>query len=154
MDIQTEAYLEELADTVPEAEVMTQTDAFMDRPTPLFIPMKIGVDVETQIESGDLFDFDFEVEPILEVLVGKTLEQGLMEVMEEEELAAMPRTRSTSSRFATLSSWRRNAWKRRSGARRRKGNAASRRSGNASRGRRRCARKLPRKRSPAATCLV
>ena len=49
--------------------------------------MKIGVDVETQIESGDLFDFDFEVEPILEVLVGKTLEQGLMEVMEEEELA-------------------------------------------------------------------
>jgi radial spoke head protein 3 len=90
MDIQTEAYLEELADTVPEAEVMTQTDAFMDRPpTPLFIPMKIGVDVETQIENGDLFDFDFEVEPILEVLVGKTLEQGLMEVMEEEELAAM-----------------------------------------------------------------
>lgn len=39
--------------------------------------------------SGDLFDFDFEVEPILEVLVGKVLEQGLMEVLEEEELAAM-----------------------------------------------------------------
>ena len=90
MDIQTEAYLEELADTVPEAEVMTQTDAFADRPpTPLFVPMKIGVDVETQIENGDLFDFDFEVEPILEVLVGKTLEQGLIEVMQEEELAAM-----------------------------------------------------------------
>ena len=53
MDIQTDAYLEELMDTVPEAEVMTQTDAFMDRPpTPLFVPMKIGVDVETQIEAG------------------------------------------------------------------------------------------------------
>ena len=90
MDIQTETYLEELADTVPEAEVMTQTDAFVDRPpTPLFIPMKIGVDVETQIENGDLFDFDVEVEPILDVLVGKTLEQGLIEVMQEEELAAM-----------------------------------------------------------------
>ena len=90
MDIQTDAYLEELMDTVPEAEVMTQTDAFMDRPpTPLFVPMKIGVDVETQIEAGELFDFNFEVEPILEVLVGKTLEQGLMEVMQEEELAAM-----------------------------------------------------------------
>lgn len=38
---------------------------------------------------GDLFDFDYEVEPILEVLVGKVLEQGLMEVMEEEELSAM-----------------------------------------------------------------
>jgi len=90
IDIQTDAYLEELTDTVPEAEMTTQTDAFMDRPpTPLFIPMKVGMDVETQIEAGDLFDFNFEVEPILEVLVGKTLEQGLMEVMEEEELAAM-----------------------------------------------------------------
>ncbi len=39
--------------------------------------------------TGELFDFDVEVEPILEVLVGRVLEQGLMEVMEEEELAAM-----------------------------------------------------------------
>ncbi len=58
-------------------------------PAPIFIPMKTGVDVETQIYEGDLFDFDAEVEPILEVLVGKTLEQSMMEVMEEEELAAM-----------------------------------------------------------------
>jgi hypothetical protein len=90
IDVQTDSFLEELTDTVPERDVNTQTDPFMDRPpTPLFIPMKIGVDAETQIVAGDLFDFDFEVEPILEVLVGKTLEQGLMEVMEEEELAAM-----------------------------------------------------------------
>ena len=90
MDIQTDAYLEELTDTVPEAEISTQTDAFLDRPpTPRFIPMKTGVDVETQIESGEIFDFDLEVEPILEVLVGKTLEQGLMEVLEEEELESM-----------------------------------------------------------------
>lgn len=34
-----------------------------------------------------MFDFDLEVKPILEVLVGKTVEQGLLEVMEEEELA-------------------------------------------------------------------
>jgi len=34
-----------------------------------------------------LFDFDIEVKPILEVLVGKTIEQALLEVMEEEELA-------------------------------------------------------------------
>ena len=34
-----------------------------------------------------LFDFELEVKPILEVLVGKTLEQSLLEVMEEEELA-------------------------------------------------------------------
>ncbi len=83
MSIPTEALPEELTDPVPEAEVTAQTDAVMDRPpTPLFIPMKIGVDVETQIEAGDLFDFNFEVEPILEVLVGKAPEQGLREVME------------------------------------------------------------------------
>jgi len=34
-----------------------------------------------------LFDFDAEVRPILEVLVGKTLEQSLLEVLAEEELA-------------------------------------------------------------------
>ena len=36
------------------------------------------------------------MEPLLEVLVGSTLEQGLMEVLQEEELAAM---RSQQQRF-------------------------------------------------------
>ncbi|KAM9314744.1 radial spoke head protein 3 homolog [Pholidichthys leucotaenia] len=36
-----------------------------------------------------LFDFDMEVQPVLEVLVGKTVEQCLLEVMEEEELACL-----------------------------------------------------------------
>ena len=90
MEIQTENYLEEITDRVVEQDVTTQTDAFMDRPpTPLYVPKKTGVDAETQIYEGDLFDFDLEVEPILEVLIGKTLEQGMMEVMEEEELANM-----------------------------------------------------------------
>lgn len=87
-DVQTELYLEELSDRVEEADVECQTDAFLDRPpSPLFIPAKTGVDVETQILEGDLFDFDIEVKPILEVLVGKNMEQSLLEVMEEEELA-------------------------------------------------------------------
>lgn len=34
-----------------------------------------------------MFDFDIEVKPTLEVLIGKTMEQALLEVMEEEELA-------------------------------------------------------------------
>lgn len=90
MDVQTDSYLEELTDVVPESDIAVQTDPFIDRPpTPLFVPAKTGVDAVTQILPGELFDFDFEVEPILEVLVGKTLEQGMMEVMEEEELAAM-----------------------------------------------------------------
>eukprot|EP00049_Salpingoeca_infusionum_P008145 m.131956 g.131956 ORF g.131956 m.131956 type:complete len:466 (-) comp13927_c0_seq4:1452-2849(-) len=87
MDVQTELYLEELTDRVEETDNATQTDAFLDRPpSPLFVPPKTGIDVATQILEGELFDFDIEVKPILEVLVGKTLEQALMEVMEEEEL--------------------------------------------------------------------
>eukprot|EP00003_Mantamonas_plastica_P014225 TRINITY_DN2467_c1_g1_i2.p1 TRINITY_DN2467_c1_g1~~TRINITY_DN2467_c1_g1_i2.p1 ORF type:complete len:387 (-),score=166.97 TRINITY_DN2467_c1_g1_i2:60-1220(-) len=88
--VQTEPYLEEIVDRVEEVDSQTQTDMFLDRPaSPLFIPEKTGVDKETQIEEGDLFDFDFEVEPILEVLVGKILEQGLLEIIEEQELDAM-----------------------------------------------------------------
>jgi len=90
MDVQTENFLEEISDRPAEKEQDTQTDAFMDRPpSPLYIPKKTGVDRETQIYEGDLFDFDYEVEPVLQVLVGKTLEQSLMEVLEEEELANM-----------------------------------------------------------------
>nr|KAJ3423213.1 Radial spoke head protein 3 [Polyrhizophydium stewartii] len=90
IDVQTDLYLEELSDKVPEAIAATQTDAFINRaPSPLYIPQKSGVDVATQIYQGELFDFDYEVTPILEVLVGKTLEQALMEVHEEEELAGL-----------------------------------------------------------------
>ncbi|NXY70341.1 RSPH3 protein, partial [Glareola pratincola] len=86
--VQTELYLEEISDRIIEVDIECQTDAFLDRPaTPLFIPAKTGKDVATQIEEGELFDFDIEVKPILEVLIGKTVEQALLEVMEEEELA-------------------------------------------------------------------
>jgi hypothetical protein len=87
MDIQTDNYLEELSDRNPEVDMETQTDALLDlHPPILFIPMPSGIDASTQIENGDLFDFDLEVEPILEVLVGKTLEIGLLETLEENEL--------------------------------------------------------------------
>lgn len=90
MDIQTDSYLEELTGAQLEFEAETQTDFLLDRPaTPLYIPAKSGVDAVTQIEEGELFDFDAEVEPILEVLVGKTLERSMMEVLEDEELDAM-----------------------------------------------------------------
>jgi|TARA_B110000285_G_scaffold225841_1_gene284661 radial spoke head protein 3 len=45
----------------------------------------------TQIYEGDheLFDFNTEAEPLLNVLCSKTLEQARMEVLEETELAIM-----------------------------------------------------------------
>lgn len=89
-DIQTETFLEVLTDRMPEEEVGVQTDALMDRPpSPLFIPRSSGIDAVTQIELGDLFDFDHEAAPLLEVLVGKTLENALMEVLQEDEMAAI-----------------------------------------------------------------
>ena len=44
-----------LISRVEETEVETQTDAFLDRPpSPMFIPVKSGVDVWTQIENGEV----------------------------------------------------------------------------------------------------
>lgn len=79
-------------ETRDEAE---QTDVFLPKPPEKEyytrnLPKKTGVDVSTQIEPQDqLFNFDIEVEPLLNVLIGKTLEVSLMEVEEEEELKAI-----------------------------------------------------------------
>lgn len=90
MDIQTEQYLEELKDKPDEVTTETQTDPMLDRPpTPQFIPFKTGRDMETQIQPGELFDFDTEVDPVLDVMVGKTLEQAMLEVLQEEEVELM-----------------------------------------------------------------
>ena len=43
-------------------------------PSPSFIPKKIGIDAATQVEDYELFNFDIEVVPILDVIVTKTLE--------------------------------------------------------------------------------
>lgn len=70
-----------------ETEVKCQTDDFVPRPpTPPYLPKKTGIDKITQIEDYDLFDYDTEVQPILNVLLSKTVEQALLEVEEETEL--------------------------------------------------------------------
>ena len=90
MEIQTEPVLEELRDKPAELSTETQTDPTFDRPiTPLFVPKLSGECKATEIAEGDLFDFDMEVEPVLEVLVGKTLQLSLMEVLQEEEMKAI-----------------------------------------------------------------
>ncbi|XP_054712081.1 radial spoke head protein 3 homolog B-like [Uloborus diversus] len=88
--VQTDLYLEELCDVVEEVDVQCETDPLFDRPpSPLFVPAKSGLDASTQIYPGELFDFDEEVEPLLEALVGQTLEQSVIELMAEEELAVI-----------------------------------------------------------------
>jgi Radial spoke protein 3 len=54
-EVQTELYIEELADLIEEFDVGCQTDEMLDRPpTPLFVPAKTGIDEETQIYEGDV----------------------------------------------------------------------------------------------------
>lgn len=70
-----------------EMEVKCQTDTFQPRPaTPKYVPKKTGIDKVTQIGDYDLFDYEREVQPILNVLLTKSVEQALMEVEEETEL--------------------------------------------------------------------
>jgi len=72
----------------PEEEtVKCQTDDFIPRPaTPQYVPKKTGIDRTTEIGDYDLFDYDREVQPILNVLLSKTVEQACLEVEEEHEL--------------------------------------------------------------------
>lgn len=70
-----------------ESDVKVQTDEFIEKPpTPPYVPKKTGIDKITQIEDYDLFDYDREVQPILNVLLTKTVEQSILEVEEEAEL--------------------------------------------------------------------
>jgi len=91
LEIQTDEYREILTDKPMEHEVGVATEFYLDRPpVPLFTPRMPAKDCckSTQIYDGDheLFDFDREVEPMLNVLIEKTLDQARMEVLEEHEL--------------------------------------------------------------------
>ena len=63
------------------------------------MPRVMGVSKKTLTEDNELFLFDDEVEPILSVLCGKTLELARMEVLQEEELKEMKRQQEN---FTTL----------------------------------------------------
>lgn len=90
LDVQTDQFVEELTDKAPCYEIGCQTTFKLEQPEIDYsIPVKDGTDFCAQIEDGDLFIFDDEVEPILQVLCGKTLEHSKMEVLEEEEIKYM-----------------------------------------------------------------
>lgn len=84
--------MSELTDKAPVYEIGCQTEYKVDRPpTPHRMPKLMGISKKTLVEDNELFLFDDEVEPILQVLCGKTLEIARMEVLQEEELAEMHR---------------------------------------------------------------
>jgi hypothetical protein len=72
-------------------ECDSQTDSFLPKPlTPRYVPRKTGIDRATQVEDvRELFNFDLEVQPILDVIVRKTIEQALFEVKSEEDILSL-----------------------------------------------------------------
>lgn len=102
LEAQTDQWLEELGDRAEEAEAAVQCgeeewgagggegSSLLQPPT-----APIGHDKETQIFPNDplLFLFDKEVVVVLEAIIGRTLEQSLVEVLEEEETALAGRQR-------------------------------------------------------------
>lgn len=72
-------------------EASTQTDFIIKKEIPdLTIPEYRPNNKETQIYPGDEpFDFDYEAEPLIQVLMTRILEDARIEVLEEEELRAM-----------------------------------------------------------------
>ena len=87
--IQSANMWDELSDhhnMVDEADI--EPDYFIDRPPiATYIPNEKGSEKATQIFDGDndLFDFQNEVEPVLQVLVGKAIEHARIEVIEDYE---------------------------------------------------------------------
>ena len=63
------------------------------------MPVIQGVSKKTLTEDNELFLFEDEVEPILSVLCGKTLEIARMEVLQEEELAEMGRQQESYAKM-------------------------------------------------------
>jgi hypothetical protein len=60
-------------------EEQLEPDYYIDRePTPVFIPHHEGHNKKIQVvdKDDDLFDFELEIEPILQVLVGKAIEDA------------------------------------------------------------------------------
>ncbi len=91
-EIDVSKYLvEQNMDSVQMKNVNNQTDEFSGRPQSAeYIPTKTGVDRSTQVDDvRELFDFDAEVTPILEVIVHKTIEQSLFELSAEHELFSL-----------------------------------------------------------------
>ena len=68
----------------------SQTDAMRTPPpSPPYRPRKVGMDAEAQVVNDMVFSFDADCEPLVQLLIGSTCEQALVEVREDERLKNM-----------------------------------------------------------------
>jgi len=91
VEVFTDDMIDKLTDLPPYHDIETQTEFIIEKPVPdLSMPVYHGIPKETQIYPDEnLFDFDYEAEPLLQVLSTRILENSRTEVLEEEELRAM-----------------------------------------------------------------
>ncbi|KAG5178192.1 radial spoke protein 3-domain-containing protein [Tribonema minus] len=69
------------------SDSVTQTDEFAEKPDEVYYKQPLGgADAATEVINTELFDFDREIKPLLDVLIGKTLEQAKLEVERSWEL--------------------------------------------------------------------
>ena len=67
-----------------------QCDPIDKRPeTPPIVQGKTGLDFGIQVDSNELFDFDQEIQPMLNVFVDKIIDQSLTEVRQEQCIHAL-----------------------------------------------------------------
>jgi radial spoke head protein 3 len=86
LEVSTSIDYKYLALTTFPTEFSKETYALLTEPIKKkYVPARSTVDIGTSIEKGELFDFDTEVIPLLEVLVGRSIDQGIHEYLEEEE---------------------------------------------------------------------
>lgn len=90
-DVYTDENVETETDLPPCHDATTQTEFVIEKKLPdLSMPVYTGIHKETQIyASENLFDFDYEAEPVVQVLVTRCLEESRIEVVEEEELRVL-----------------------------------------------------------------
>jgi len=71
-------------------EFDVEPDFYIDMaPDAIFVPELDGVDKQNHVGTKDIFDFESEARPVLQVLVGKALDQAQVEVIEEWEYAQL-----------------------------------------------------------------
>uniref|UniRef100_A0A1A9WCU9 Radial spoke head protein 3 n=1 Tax=Glossina brevipalpis TaxID=37001 RepID=A0A1A9WCU9_9MUSC len=81
-----------IEDRTPEPVLVHQSELFLEKP-PLapYVPFNVSADASTEIAEDELFHFEAEVQPIIEVLVDHTIDLSVVEVAHEREISTIRR---------------------------------------------------------------
>lgn len=103
--VQTDRYLEELLVKPTDYSVECQTDLYLyEIPNAPYVSSKSGIDVATEINADELYDFDDTIQPIVDALIEMTMAQALNEYILEEEMAELQRDTENYMAFKKLQS--------------------------------------------------